>query len=470
MTGPRRPPPPPRLPDGVPPPSVRYRVPPAAGAPIPPRQRRPARSPVIAPILAFVGLLIVGGASFWGISLLGIDVEDPALGAPTVPGSGEQTGTDGGSALASQLPDLPGIQDPADLAPAVAADLVRPPEEARPEVKGTILFTRDGDIWAASGKELGRLTTSRSDSQPTWSPDGERIYFIRTKAKTTKNSRLGGKYTLYIPDVMRMDADGRKPKAVHKSQLKDSRGLWFSHVLQPDVSPDGKTLAIVSDGPDGAGPVKLHVLPTKGGRMRSVNAPSLGELGHNDPDWGPQGERIAFTLNQARGTTGAPRIAIHTCKSKRNCAQGRTKRLKPNYANPSWSPDGSWLAVEKTTGTGRDIVIIDAGTGNERARLTTDGDSFAPTVSPDGDQVAYLHRDGLAIDVRIMTLDLTDGTITLVDDRAVTMDGRIDAASPPAWHIPSDQLVRQPAVTAPGVDEPAAADAAGGPDLGAQAP
>ena len=78
--------------------------------------------------------------------------------------------------------------------------------------------------------------------------------------------------------------------------------------------------------------------------------------------------------------------------------------------------------------------------GVVRVALTTDGDSFAPVVSPDGDQIAYLHRDGVNIDLRVLTLDLSDGTITLVDDQPVTNDGAIDASSSPAWYIPEDQL------------------------------
>ena len=81
-------------------------------------------------------------------------------------------------------------------------------------------------------------------------------------------------------------------------------------------------------------------------------------------------------------------------------------------------------------GTGRDIVILDANRGDERARLTTDGNSFSPVVSPDGDQVAYLHRDGLKIDLRVATLHVDEeGTISLVDDRAVTDGGSVDAGS-----------------------------------------
>ena len=180
----------------------------------------------------------------------------------------------------------------------------------------------------------------------------------------------------------------------------------------------------------------LHTLSSKGGKLRKMGANSFGDLGDNDPAWSPDGRMIAFTHNRRQGDDGAPAITIH------NRRTGKTKSLKAGYAHPSWSPDGEWLAAEMTTGTGRDIVILDAERGDERARLTTDGDSFAPVVSPDGDQVAYLHRDGLDIDLRLATLQVDDaGRISLVDDRPVTEDGSIDAGSSPSWFIPeAEQL------------------------------
>jgi hypothetical protein len=408
--------------------------------PLATRPRPPGRTPVVAPILALLGLVLLGAVSVWGISLLGFDLDeftaDAVAQATPDPAQGQGPGV-----VASGQPDETPAPDPDDEEPTVAPVLVTPPPDERPSVKGTILITRDGDIWAASGLDLVKLTTNRSDTSPTWSPDGRTIYFIRTTSRTTSDSRPGGKYTLYVPDIMRMNADGKKRKQVYTGLIRDQRGLWFSDLLQLDASPDGKTLALVSDGPDGEGPVTLHTLPARGGRLEAVKVRSFGDLGHNDPDWSPDGRQIAYTHNRADGTEGDPSVAIVTCQSRKDCSNGKVRYLRRPYAKPSWSPDGTWLAAERTTGNGRDIVILDAERGDERARLTNDGGSFAPVVSPAGDQIAYLHREGLAIDLRIMTLGFgEDGSITLVDDRAVTDDGSIDAGSPPAWFVPEEQL------------------------------
>src|SRR4029453_7394990 len=106
-------------------------------------------------------------------------------------------------------------------------------------------------------------------------------------------------------------------------------------------------------------------------------------------------------------------------------------------------------------------LILDAEPGDERARLTTDGNSFAPVVSPDGDQVAYLHRDALKIDLRLATLQVDDARrITLVDDRPVTEDGAIDAGSSPSWYIPeAEQLPLEDGGAGPDVLGASAQDA-----------
>jgi Tol biopolymer transport system component len=130
------------------------------------------------------------------------------------------------------------------------------------------------------------------------------------------------------------------------------------------------------------------------------------------------------------------------------------------YANPDWSPDGRYLAAERVTPDKRDIVILDPDTFAQVARLTMDGRSFAPVWSPNGDQIAYLHVDGLKVDVRIMTLEQGPTGPTLKLDQAVTVDGDVDPESAPAWFVPGDQRravtpAPEPEGTAPTEDDEA---------------
>ena len=434
--------------------------------PIPPR--RPRRSsPLLAPLLALLGLVLVGGGSLWAMGFLDSTLGDAAADATATP----DTMTDLASAdpIASGEPEGTADETPEPVIDDVDTAIVEPPSDERANVKGSILFTRSGDIWTVSGTSLQRLTDSdsvQSDAYPVWSPDGKSIYFIRATKKVTNKTRPGGKYTFYTPDLMRMKPDGSNRKKVFNSLIKDSRGLWFSQVAQPSVSSAGNNIAVVSDGPDGsADEVTLHIIDAKSGRLRKVATPTQPRLGHNDPAFSPDGTRIAFTYNDDKGPDGDPRVAIFTCRSKSDCSVGKVKYLKTGYANPSWSPDGKLLAVEATDGTGRDIVLVNARRGDVRVELTTDGDSFAPEFSPDGDQIAYLHRDGLDIDLRVMTLDTNEqGLITMLDDRPVTSDGGIDGISNPSWFIPpSARLDATPQESGGGDSADQAAEATGVP-------
>jgi TolB protein len=338
--------------------------------------------------------------------------------------------------------------------------VITPPPDRTAEVIGKIAFSKLGDLYVATGRGdiqpvKGTRTSgndARFNSGPVWSPDGRRLYFIQTREKQVQapyNGKLV-KYTFFYPVLMSVAAEGGDAKVVYDSIFPLSGGQWHRWVLQPDVSPDGDTFALVTDGTDGFGDVLLGTMTTRGSQLRQLDGvPAVDGQGHNDPEWSPDGRRIAFTYNNRSGNVGTPRIGIFNVRS------GKMENLlKAGYANPSWSPDGKVIAAERTDGTGRDIVILNPQNGTEIARMTNDGDSFAPTFSPNGDQIAFLRRKGLDVDLWILTMDPANG-YTRLSLKPVTEDGSLDAESPPTWFIPQDQR-RQPATPEPQGSDPSA--------------
>ena len=220
--------------------------------------KQPQRSsPVLAPLLAFIALLLVGGGSIGLVGYLNSTIDS----ANTDDGTPDEVQVVA-AADPSTLPSEPAVVVVPTEEPVASADpgptddpdevgtsaeetiepepegtaepiTVRPPSSERADVAGSILFTRlGGDIWAASGTTLRSLVDSNStkaDSNPTWSADGKHIYFVRSTKKEVKDgrARFKGKYTLYPTDVMRMKADGSDKKVITRSLIIDSRGLWF---------------------------------------------------------------------------------------------------------------------------------------------------------------------------------------------------------------------------------------------------
>ena len=250
-------------------------------------------------------------------------------------------------------------------------DIVEPPPDQRADVKGTIVFSRAGDIWAATGRELDRLTdadATKSDSSP---PPGRRMGSASTSSaprggrRPTRGPVASTPCTSRTCGACRQMAPSARRSTTRSSRTPPAPGSATS--CSPTSARMETRWPSSSDGPDGSGPVELHLINIRSGRMEKVAAPADGDLGHNDPAFSPDGQKIAFTYNNAQGTDGVPRIGIHTCQTRKNCSAGPTRLLRPGYAHPSWSPDAEWLAVEATRGTGRDIAIIDPRRGDVRA-------------------------------------------------------------------------------------------------------
>ena len=140
-------------------------------------------------------------------------------------------------------------------------------------------------IAATGGDEIRLTTTPGLDDGPEYTPDGAYIYF---------NSVRSGRMQIW-----RMRPDGSTPEQI----TNDSFNNWFPH-----ISPDGKWIVYIAFGQDVAPDdhpfykhVTLRVMPIGGGTARVIAYLYGGQGTINVPSWSPDGRRLAFVSNSAKG-------------------------------------------------------------------------------------------------------------------------------------------------------------------------
>ncbi len=373
---------------------------------------------VAAPLLSIVGLLLIGIVT---LNLLNGDVP---FG---IGGSSEN----GGSGVG---PDRT----------AAPSNVVVVPEEATFE--GAIAYAKSGNIWVQTNDDVKQVTSSGGDSMPSWSADGQWIIYIRSTRERGLWPVKGhnGRYDIDVPDLMRVRSDGSaEPERLATGFVKEGRLEWSAWMRQPVLSPDGKTIALITDAPNpGEDQVVLKFFNVETKKLRAAGVRASGVLGHQDPEWRPDGRHLLYVQNGRDGARGAPKIMRYDTRTKKAGTLSAA-----GYMQPSYSPDLRYVAATRTTVLGTDVVILDARTGRELLRVTDDGGSFAPSWSPAGNGIAFLHIVGQTVDLRLAVLEGAAPAWTVKETVNLTEVSGLDAASRPDWFIPPELLPATPAPT-----------------------
>ena len=187
-------------------------------------------------------------------------------------------------------------------------------------------------------------------SDPAWSPDGTRLVFTKAFAR-------GHCPQAYPPDSSQIhviNVSGTGDHAITNTQ----EGVFDS---QPSWSPDGRSIVFFRDG-EGTGVLTgLWLMHPDGSSAHWINGFTPGHAAIGDPDWAPDGTRLAYSCNG---------ICVY--------AQGAVTYLGSG-AEPSWSPDGTKIVF--CSGSITSGVAVMAADGSGRRQITQ-GDCVYTTGHP----------------------------------------------------------------------------------------
>ena len=181
-------------------------------------------------------------------------------------------------------------------------------------------------------------------------------------------------YEIYV-----MDADGGNRENLSNHPVDDK---------EPDWSPDGTKIAFISNRNGGV--YQVYVMDADGSNQVRLTD---GPWEKREPDWSPDGGKIAFTVYAA---------LAHIDVMDADGANRR--RFEDEASDPSWSPDGGEMAFVSWRENHFGIYVI--GADGQRAQRVARGDGHGPTFSPDGRRIAFYESD---IGIRHIYVMDTDG-------------------------------------------------------------
>src|SRR6185503_7019249 len=133
------------------------------------------------------------------------------------------------------------------------------------------------------------------------------------------------------------------PQAAAKRSITELDLMKFTWVADPQISPDGGTVAFVQttiNEKDNKYESSLYTVPAAGG-----TAPTRITNGTRDtgPRWSPDGKWIAFIRPNDKDTP-----QVHLLPMRGGEARALTE-LPKGAGGPVWSPDGKTIAFSSTT-------------------------------------------------------------------------------------------------------------------------
>lgn len=286
---------------------------------------------VLVAVVAFV--VAIAGIGFAAISFGGSD--RPAASGATGPvgvANGpiyfRVGGGDGGSHIEAVEPDGSEQRVVFEGEPMRIAQIAWSPDSTKIAYQNPIADERGIFIANPDGSGALRLTEGINDAWPSWSPDGTKIVFSSSRSDPSIDLCEPGADFRCPTDIFVMDSDG-----THVTRLTSDDASEY----QPDWSPDGRRIAFVrSTGGTGGEAPLIFTMNADGSDVQQV---SSGDGGSDfSPSWSPDGSEIVF-LGFRFEDTGIWIAAADGSEERQVFGRGWY-----SVDDPVWSPAGDLIS------------------------------------------------------------------------------------------------------------------------------
>lgn len=301
-------------------------------------------------------------------------------------------------------------------------------------------------IWMVStrgGDPIPLSMSGESASGPKWSPDGKHLSFTASRGEDAKTQvwmldRRGGEAQPltdikqgvggfeWSPDGSKLlltiqDADTTETAGGGKGR-SGVRDPWVLDRLQTKRDGRGYLTDTLK--------THLYVFDVKAKKLTQITS---GKWEEGSPSWSPDGSKVAFTSNRTEDPDANSNSDIWVVSANNTDKGGTLVRLttyEGGDGDPTWSPDGSWiayttgindprfgafetthLAIRASDGTGERRVLTEALDRNVGSlRYSSDGRGILVTVSDEGEG-------------HVARVDVETGAVTRLIDGEIQASG-----------------------------------------------
>ncbi len=231
------------------------------------------------------------------------------------------------------------------------------------------------------GSQDQRLTLRNGGSGVAWTPDGKALVYAELQVHRTY-AILGD---LSVVDV----ASGRVRRL--------TRGM---RALDPDVSPDGRTIVFARKLGDRS---DLFTIDSDGTGLKRLTT-SLAGVEWSDPRFDPKGGRVAAARLLPGGWLDVVLVDLAT---------GAVEQLTHDRAKdvePTWTPDGEAVVFRSDRDGVSNLHAVRLADRGLLRVTNVLGGAFDPSLSPDGRSLAFSSYSSSGYDIALVPFDLAAAT------------------------------------------------------------